>query len=86
MASSMDIDHFAPVILTIAVLAGISCIFYYYTIGADNYALETNITMSVQEDECYRIDYTGVSKLSFEPSGIAIDRNKNLAYVVSCNC
>ncbi len=73
-------DHFAPVILTIAVLAGISCIFYYYTIEAENYALET---MSVEGDKCDRLDYAGVSKLSFEPSGIAIDRNKNLAYVPS---
>lgn len=73
-------DHFAPVILTVAVLAGIISILYhgmgdlYYGKG-----------MYEVEGDCTNVAYTGISLLEFQPSDVSIDRERGISYIATNN-
>ena len=72
-------DHFAPIILTIAVLAGIGSILYY-SMGRDAY---NGSGMYEVEGQCTTIPFTGISLLEFQPSDITIDRDRGVLIIAS---
>jgi uncharacterized membrane protein YidH (DUF202 family) len=74
-------DHFAPVILTIAVLAGIGSILYY-SMGRAAYR---GSGMYEVEGQCTTVPFTGISLLEFQPSDITIDRDRGVSIIASNN-
>jgi uncharacterized membrane protein YidH (DUF202 family) len=76
-------DHFAPVILTVAVLAGIISILYH-TMGEITYD-HYGKGMYEVEGVCTNVSYSGISLLEFQPSDVSIDREHGLSYIASNN-
>ena len=75
-------DHFAPIILTIAVLAGIGSILYYSMGGQAAY---NGSGMYEVEGQCTTVPFTGISLLEFQPSDITIDRDRGVSIIASNN-
>ena len=75
-------DHFAPIILTIAVLTGIGSILYYSMGGRDAYS---GSGMYEVEGQCTTVPFTGISLLEFQPSDITIDRDRGVSIIASNN-
>ena len=75
-------DHFAPIILTIAVLTGIGSILYYSMGGRDAYS---GSGMYEVEGQCTTVPFTGISLLEFQPSDITIDRGRGVSIIASNN-
>jgi hypothetical protein len=73
-------DHFAPVILTVAVLAGIISILYH---GMGD--LFYGKGMYEVEGVCTNVAYTGISLLEFQPSDVSIDRERGISYIATNN-
>ena len=77
-------DHFAPIILTIAVLVGIGSILYY-SMGGGPRAAYNGSGMYEVEGQCTTVPFTGISLLEFQPSDITIDRDRGVSIIASNN-
>jgi uncharacterized membrane protein YidH (DUF202 family) len=75
-------DHAAPVVLTVAVLLGIGSIFYHTPMGS-SFGMSNSYLQEDVYGNCVKLQYSGVSKLEFQPSDVAIDLQTGVSIIAS---
>jgi SPX domain protein involved in polyphosphate accumulation/uncharacterized membrane protein YidH (DUF202 family) len=74
------VDHFAPVLLALASLLGITILLFYYV---DIGRMPMGPTLVAQPGHCFQRPIDGASQLIYQPSGILVDNKRGMFLVPS---
>jgi len=79
------VDHLGPVVLTGAILFGVSGMLYYHARRTSVEAASLNANISSNPGQCDLFNIAGVSKLEYQPSDALIDTDRGILLVPSMN-
>jgi SPX domain protein involved in polyphosphate accumulation/uncharacterized membrane protein YidH (DUF202 family) len=81
------VDHIGPIILGLAVLLGVFTLLYYYITrtaeASSSSSSSFGTTLTADPGKCFQHPITGTSSLQYQPSGVVVDKERDLLLVPS---